>query len=141
MSKGLQIGIATLTIFAGVAWLLHASSGGEGTFRYYTSVSDYVNAGEVETVSGRGSRVHGFVLDGSILRDLPARHVDFVIADERGSKLPVRLMGVEVPDLFRGGAEVVVEGRRVGNRFVAVRVLAKCPSKYEEADGPSGSEA
>jgi cytochrome c-type biogenesis protein CcmE len=75
--------------------------------------------------------VHGFVLEGSIAKDLPAGHVDFAIRDDRGTTLPVRLAGIELPDLFRDGAEVVVEGRLEGERFVAQQVLAKCPSKYE----------
>jgi cytochrome c-type biogenesis protein CcmE len=130
MSKGLQIAIGTLTVFAGVVWLVTLGGGSEGTFAYYTSVGEFVaaTAGEAEP---RNSRVHGFVLEGSIAKDLPAGRVDFSIHDRAGGVLPVRLDGVELPDLFRDGAEVVVEGRLEGQRFVATQVLAKCPSKYE----------
>ncbi len=131
MSKGVQIAIGALTVFAGVALLLTLSGGGEGTFQYYTSVSEYAGAAE----PGRASRVHGFVLAGSIAKDLPAGHVDFVIRDDAGSTLPVRLLGIELPDLFADGAEVVVEGRQDGERFAATQVLAKCPSKYEAQTG------
>lgn len=131
MSKGLQIAVGALTVFAGVALLLALGSGGEGTFQYYTSVSEYAASAE----PGRASRVHGFVLEGSIAKDLPAGHVDFVIRDESGGHLPVRLLGIELPDLFADGAEVVVEGRHDGVRFAATQVLAKCPSKYEAETG------
>ena len=127
MSKGLQIGIGALSVFAGVALLLALGGGDDGTFQYYTSVSEYVGSGD----PARASRVHGFVLEGSIAKDLPAGHVDFVIRDESGGRLPVRLAGIELPDLFADGAEVVVEGQQNGERFVATQVLAKCPSKYE----------
>lgn len=130
MSKGLQIAVGTLTVFAGVGWLLYASGSGEGAFRYYRSVGEYASSVEGGAASGY-SRVHGFVLEGSIARDLPAGHVDFAIRDEAGSTLAVRLRSIELPDLFRDGAEVVVEGRLEGRRFIADRVMAKCPSKYE----------
>ena len=50
----------------------------------------------------------------------------------------MRYLGIDVPDLFRDGAEVVVEGRASQQAFEAQRVLAKCPSKYEVEPG-SGS--
>jgi cytochrome c-type biogenesis protein CcmE len=130
MSKGLQIAIGTLTVFAGVAWLVTLGGGSEGTFAYYTSVGEFVAASATDG-EPRSSRVHGFVLEGSIAKDLPAGRVDFAIRDQGGAVLPVRLVGVELPDLFRDGAEVVVEGRLDGERFLASQVLAKCPSKYE----------
>ncbi len=126
MGKGWQIALGTLTAFAGLAWLLASVSSGEGSFRYYTSVAAYAS----DTTEG-ASRVHGFVLEGSIAKDLPAGHVDFAIRDADGGRLEVRLADLELPDLFRDGAEVVVEGRLEADRFVATRVLAKCPSKYE----------
>jgi cytochrome c-type biogenesis protein CcmE len=136
MSKGLQIAIGTLTVFAGVVWLVALSGGSGGTFAYYTSVGEFV-AASARSPEPKSSRVHGFVLEGSIAKDLPAGHVDFAIRDEGGAVLPVRLVGIELPDLFRDGAEVVVEGRLQGERFVAQQVLAKCPSKYE-AEASSG---
>ena len=49
--------------------------------------------------------------------------------------LPIIYTSLETPDLFRGGAEVVVEGRRAhaGAPFIASNLLAKCPSKFEAA--------
>jgi len=45
--------------------------------------------------------------------------------------LPVRFLGIDVPDLFKDGAEVVVEGHFASGTFLAEKVMAKCPSKYE----------
>ena len=126
MSKGVQIAIAMLSVFAALAWVISTD---EGTFRYYASVSEYLDSERDDAAS----RVHGFVLDGSIQKDLPAGHVDFVIRGTDQSTLPVRYQGIDVPDLFADGAEVVVEGRFAGGRFLADRVMAKCPSKYESA--------
>ncbi len=132
MTKGAQIALATLSIFVGVAWLLTRGEAGEGTFAYYSTVSEYIaHPKPASAGTGRGDRVHGFVVEGSIEKNLKGGHVDFVIRDDDGATLPVRLENLDVPDLFRDGAEVVVEGHLGEHTFVAQRVLAKCPSKYE----------
>lgn len=131
MSKGAQIAFATVAAFGALVWVIASGSAGQGTFRYYQSVGDYLQGASPR--DGRGSlRVHGFVVAGSIAKDLDAGHVDFAIEDSGSAgALQVRLLGIDVPDLFRDGAEVVVEGRVEGRTFLAERVLAKCPSKYE----------
>jgi cytochrome c-type biogenesis protein CcmE len=136
MTKGTQIALATLSIFAGIAWLLTRGEAGEGTFAYYSTVSEYVeHAQPASSGSARGDRVHGFVVEGSIHKDLRAQYVDFVIRDDAGATLPVRLENLDIPDMFMDGAEVVVEGHLGEKTFVAQKVLAKCPSKYEVEPG------
>jgi len=139
MSKGLQIGICVISVFVGIAWWVSAGGVGQGTFEYYSSVKDFQVANRDV---GRGLRVHGFVVPGSIAKNLSAGHVDFAIHDRGGDSLEVRYQGIDVPDLFGDGAEVVVEGRTEGPRFLADRVMAKCPSKYEAApETPEANEA
>ena len=133
MSKGVQIALAALTVFAAAAALVTLGSSEQGTFSYYADVDSYLGA---EDGGSASLRVHGFVVEGTIVKDLPAGHVDFRIADPDSSRhLAVRYLGIDVPDLFRDGAEVVVEGRAGEDRFLARRVMAKCPSKYEAAPG------
>ncbi len=76
------------------------------------------------------------------MRDVPGRlvrfHVQEVAPHSGGGAdggLPVVYASLEVPDLFKDGAEVVVEGRMTaaGGSFQATNVLAKCPSKFEAA--------
>ncbi len=134
MGKGLQLALAVVSVFAGLAWFVGSQSEGDGSFRYYRTVDEFVAA--ADSAGGRGSRVHGFVLEGSIHRDLPAGYVEFVIRDEHDGVLSVRYDGIDVPDLFGDGAELVVEGRLSGQVFVADRMMAKCPSKYEARDEP-----
>lgn len=138
MSKGVQIAIAVVSVFGGLAWLISTTNPGEGTFQYYKSVSSFLETAPADPLQAPpSSRVHGFVVDGSIEKDLPNGHIDFAIQDPRGDtrKLPVRLLALDIPDLFKDGAEVVVEGRLEKGRFLADRVMAKCPSKYEVAPG------
>ena len=62
----------------------------------------------------------------------------FVLKDAKGSentaRVPVSYTGT-VPDLFRVGREVVVEGTLQNGTFVAKRdsLSTKCPSKYAPA--------
>jgi cytochrome c-type biogenesis protein CcmE len=136
MGKGAQIlGGATLVALL-LGWL--AWSGlEEGAFRYYQSLDEFRSSGSVDVPS----RVHGFVALGSIERDVPAREIRFFVqgtAPHAGGSaegaLPVTFSSLETPDLFKDGAEVVVEGRLRGDgRFAASNVLAKCPSKFEAA--------
>ena len=69
---------------------------------------------------------------GTIARDPVAGTLAFEVTDGT-RRLPVRYRGV-VPDAFKDGAEVVVEGRFDGQTFTAARLFAKCPSKFEAAD-------
>jgi cytochrome c-type biogenesis protein CcmE len=135
MSKGLQIAIAMATALVGLAAVLTLAPD-DGTFSYYKDVSSYLSA--QPSATARGQRVHGFVVAGSIAKDLAAGYVDFRISDPGANQqLAVRYLGIDVPDLFRDGAEVVVEGRASQGTFQAQRVLAKCPSKYEVEPGTS----
>jgi cytochrome c-type biogenesis protein CcmE len=84
-----------------------------------------------------GFRVNGKVEAGTIVRLPTGQDVTFVMTDGR-STLPVVYHGI-VPDTFVDGADVVVEGSLTpGGTFQASTLLAKCPSKYEAADGAAG---
>jgi cytochrome c-type biogenesis protein CcmE len=56
----------------------------------------------------------------------------------RQGRVPVIYEGV-VPEMFRAGADVVVEGRRDdAGTFRATQLMTKCASKYRPADYPAG---
>jgi len=117
-----------------------------GALAYYQTLEEFRSVG-----SSRPARVHGYVAPGSIERDVPGRQVRFLLqsapshgsapkaagtanAAGAGAALAVAFAGLDVPDLFGPGAEVVVEGRlTAGGAFLASNVLAKCPSKFESA--------
>jgi cytochrome c-type biogenesis protein CcmE len=63
------------------------------------------------------------------------RALRFRLRDRSGTTaVPVVYRG-SVPDLFKAGREVVVDGRLVDGTFVAVpgTLVTKCPSKYAPA--------
>ena len=138
MSKGWQIAAAALLVAGLLGWY-GATALEEGAFRYYQTLDEF----RAEGSPGERARVHGYVVAGSITRDLEGRAVHFRIQAEPphagGSPddaLAVRYGSLEVPDLFKDGAEVVVEGALAPAAggdpvFVATNVLAKCPSKFQ----------
>ena len=86
--------------------------------------------------------MHGYVALGSIERDVAGQSVRFAVQStpphaggNAEDTMPVVFSSLETPDLFKDGAEVVLEGRlsRDGRvaRFHADKLLAKCPSKFE----------
>jgi len=73
-------------------------------------------------------RIGGLVEDGSVVRGT-GREVAFVVTD-LAATVPVRYDG-SLPDLFREGQGVVVEGRYgTDGTFQAVEVLAKHDETY-----------
>ncbi|MEO0034770.1 cytochrome c maturation protein CcmE [Phaeospirillum tilakii] len=95
---------------------------------YFYTPSDLVSKQQPE---GRRMRIGGLVQEHSVIRD--GERVAFVVTDLRHS-LPVRYAGV-LPDLFREGQGVVVEGRLgADGTFQASEVLAKHDEKYMPKD-------
>ena len=117
--------IGGLAILAAVIYLVYANT--QATALYYMTVSELKHCTICTTQS---VRVAGVVQQGSIVRDDQKQLVTFVIA-QGGQQLAVSYSGV-VPDIFRPGIEVVVEGHYTGQGpFQAQNLLAKCPSKFQ----------
>ncbi len=138
MSKGTQIVVGASAIALLLGWYITSNLGGIATFQYYETLGEFQAAG----MPAEAARVHGYVANGSIERDVEGRRVRFEVQADPphaggavGLTLPVVYESLEVPDLFKDGAEVVVEGRMEGRGneavFVADLVLAKCPSKFQ----------
>jgi len=89
---------------------------------------------------GGDYKLTGKVVDGSVKRR--GETLSFAIRDRAGNtSVPVTYTGV-VPDPFRDGREVIVDGKLQGGTFVAERdsLVTKCPSKFENAsDGDKRS--
>jgi len=70
---------------------------------------------------------------GTPAGDAHAAGLRFKLRDIKGTRsIPVVYKG-SVPDLFRSGRDVVVDGQLQGGVFVAVpdTLVTKCPSKYQ----------
>jgi len=83
-------------------------------------------AGKV--AQGTQSRVGGMVEDGSVERSAEGLDIRFRVTDNANA-VTVTYRGI-LPDLFREGQGVIVEGRWQGDRFAATTVLAKHDENY-----------
>lgn len=162
MSKGMQVAGGATVIALLLGWYAATNLEAGASFTYYQSLAEFQDSAAAR--EGRHARVHGYVADGSIERDVSRRRVVFSVqetpphaaraagtagavdavdavgavgaVDGNGAAtLPVVYASLETPDLFKDGAEVVVEGRLLGEgpdaHFRADKLLAKCPSKFE----------
>ena len=126
------LGIAATMTFM----LVVATQKSDGGFAYYVTVKEFNDKGQPK---GR-FRVNGKVAPGTIERLDNGRRVTFTVKDkDGGATLPVDYVGI-IPDTFVDDADVVVEGlKKPDGVFEATTLLAKCPSKYESADGKTAS--
>ncbi len=91
---------------------------------YYITVDDYPARG-----AGAPVRVGGPIVPGSIQWDNAARTMHFQVAGDK-STLDVLYRG-PVPDSFRDGVTVILEGGRGANGiFQATGINVKCPHQY-----------
>jgi cytochrome c-type biogenesis protein CcmE len=116
------IGSSLSVLAVAVALILSAMRQSIVFFNSPTEIAEH------RAAPGARLRMGGLVKDGSIKRDA-GLHVSFVVTDGK-SDVPVTYQGI-VPDLFREGQGVVVEGKiGQGNVFAADTVLAKHDERY-----------
>jgi cytochrome c-type biogenesis protein CcmE len=118
-------------ILLSMAVLLYAAIRNDGGgLAFYLTVEEFLE----NPPDGDNFRVNGKVKPGSIVRHSSGMDVAFVMTDGERD-LPVSYHGI-IADTFVDNADVVVEGNLDGGgTFVASTMLAKCPSKYEAAEG------
>ncbi len=130
----LKIIVGGIVILLAVAYLVVAALP-SGT-AYYLTVSELAEMGE--RAQTQQTRVSGNVVPGTIVRSADSQDIRFQIEDESG-RLTVVYSKV-VPDIFGDHTQVVVEGTQgVDGVYHAEILLAKCPSRFEEA-APTGGE-
>lgn len=123
--------IAGVAIIGAVLYLVVANTGASA--QYYMSIH---SLRACTTCATKTIRVAGNVQSGSINRNDTTQVVHFNIVDGADT-MPVVYSGV-VPDIFRSGVQVVVEGRlNSAGVFQAQNLLAKCPSKFQSATPPA----
>lgn len=125
-----RLAIAIVLVGAALSYLVF--QGTRQNLTYYYEVDELLAVADTE---GR-IRISGDIVEGSIVKDEDARRVHFAIqsAAESGggsAQVPVVYAGT-VPDIFRPGIQVVVEGQLdTEGTFHAETLLTKCPSKYQ----------
>ena len=123
MNKKLIIGgLIILIVVSYLFW-----SGMKDSSVYFMTVDEFFE--QVDQLEGKGTRVNGDIVPGSIHWD--AQNILLTFQLTNGTKvLNVRHNGV-APDTFSEGLPVVVEGKYENGTFNATQIMTKCPSKYE----------
>ena len=103
-----------------------------GTATFYYTASELIEQGS--SIYGENVRVNGQVIPGSVEQQNEGLGLRFAIADIDGEEsLMVVYQGV-VPDTFKAGNNVVVEGRlNSSGTFQGDILMPKCPSRYAPA--------
>ena len=128
--SGKSVYIAAALLFvAGLGWLLY--SGLSGGSVYFLNVSEALAMPKAELGQ---ARLFGTVAAEDLSSKSDRLGVVFRLVD---SEDPSKTMMVDyagaVPDTFKPGVEVIVEGRMNGSgAFNAATLMTKCPSKYEK---------
>jgi cytochrome c-type biogenesis protein CcmE len=131
----LKFFIAGGVIALAVAYLV--TMGLRGTTEYFLTVSELQARGT--SAQNQILRVSGTLVPGSLTREADGLGVHFLIADAgAGSPLTVTYKGGQVPDTMSdtsaSNIEIVAEGKlNATGSFAATDVLAKCPSRLEDA--------
>jgi cytochrome c-type biogenesis protein CcmE len=121
--------VIALSVAAALAvFILYTSIAGAGT--------PQISPSTLKQHTGEDVLLVGTVV-GHVSGDAHAGGMRFVLKDDHGS-MPARtrvLYSGSVPDLFRTGRQVVVEGTLHDGTFVAKpgSLVTKCPSKYTPA--------
>jgi cytochrome c-type biogenesis protein CcmE len=128
--KNLKFFVAGGVIALAVAYLVIA--GLQATTVYFLTVSELQAKGPA--AQNQLYRVSGTLIPGTLVRESSGLGIQFQIADPASSPLPVVYRGGQVPDIMGDNIEIVAEGKLDAHgTFSANTVLAKCPSRLENA--------
>ena len=123
---------AILLVGTGVGYLLF--SGLSQNSVYFLNVSEAL-AMPAEKLTQ--ARLFGTVADNGIERDPSSLGVSFFAQDSEQPDKTIRVHFTgAVPDTFKAGVEVILEGSFTADTrvFEATTMMTKCPSKYEKND-------
>lgn len=127
MLKKKRFLIGGIVVFLAIGYL--GFIGWRGGAAYYYQVNELLGQGS--SVYDQTVRVNGQVAPGSLQQEAGGFNLKFTIVDvDGGESIPVVYRGV-VPDSFKVGNEVVVEGHLDATGiFQAQTLMPKCSSKY-----------
>jgi cytochrome c-type biogenesis protein CcmE len=125
--KALKIALSVVVVVLALTGLMFATLRDET--QYYKHVEEVMN--DPAAWHGKRLQLHGYVT--GIERKRSSLEYRFKV-QSNGSVVQAHYTGV-VPDTFKEGSEVVLKGKLGTEGFSVERdgVMAKCPSKYEEA--------
>jgi len=128
-SKGIYVAALCL-LLGGLGWLLF--SGLTENSVYFVNVSEAL---AIEPAKLHSARLFGAVDEEGLSGGPGTMGVSFRLLDkdDPSKSMPVEYKGA-VPDTFKAGVEVIVEGglNPADGVFKAKTLMTKCPSKYQK---------
>lgn len=115
-------------LLSAVTYLAYAGMK-EGWLSYHMPVDEFVDNSKYHA---QRVRLAGTVAEEGVVLGQARLGAKFPLMGVNRS-IPVSYGGL-LPDLFKPGSEVIVEGRFDGQTFKADTLLTKCASKYENAE-------
>ena len=129
--KSKALYVAALVLFLrGVGYPMF--SGISSNSQYFLNVSEAL---AMPSEKLHSARLFGTVKGEGISRLNPGPGVSFLLEDKDNASQVLRVVFQgAVPDTFKEGAEVIIEGKLLGdeNTFKAESLMTKCPSKYQK---------
>lgn len=129
MKKSSLIGIVVIAIAIAVIVSTSSSASSYVTFDEAYSLSENGNAGSIHVVGELKKNSNGQIVGVQPSSDMLS--VQFILVDENQKEQKVFLNSPMPSDLLNSEKVVVIGGYK-NDRFMADKVLLKCPSKYEE---------
>ena len=121
--------VALLLFVGGIGWLTW--SGLSENSVYFMNVSEALAAPAEQL---KAARLFGTVAESNLDRSADGRQINFFLEDQFTPETTLRVhFEGAIPDTFKAGAEVIVEGGiSADGSFRATTLMTKCPSKYEK---------
>ena len=120
-----KLWVAGIVLLGAVGYLAYA--GAQQGWVYYVPVDKFVSDPAQQR---HRVRLMGKVAEQDLLIEAAQLRARFVL-EAGGKRMPVSYRG-SVPDLFKAGVDVVVEGKlNAAGTFDADVLLTKCASKYD----------
>ncbi|OEK02515.1 cytochrome C biogenesis protein [Roseivirga sp. 4D4] len=129
MKKSSLIGIVVIAIAIAVIISTSSSASSYVTFEEAYSMSETGNTGSIHVVGELKKNSAGQIV--GVQPSADRLSVEFVLVDENNKEQTVFLNSPMPSDLLNSEKVVVIGGYK-NDRFMADKVLLKCPSKYEE---------
>ena len=129
--------VAALLFLGGLGYLVF--SGLSENTVYFLNVSEAraATADKLQAARLFGTVARDGLFASWLTVDIPGASFLLQDKDDAGLTLPVVYKGA-VPDTFKAGAEVIVEGGlQPDGRFMARTLMTKCPSKYQKENRKS----
>lgn len=122
--------VALVLFLGGLGYLIFAGLGENST--YFLNVSEAL---AMQPSALTKARLFGTVSADDLTRPEHALGVSFTLVDKDQPAKTIRVdFKGAVPDTFKPGAEVIVEGgvNPASGAFAANTLMTKCPSKYQK---------